>query len=71
MHIFIQDKLENRVEQKNNNNLHTITPLENTDASSLGYIIHIYILIRPFHMKIYTNTHKKNALLILFLLNML
>lgn len=69
MHIFIQDKLENRVKQKNSNNLYTITPLENTDASSLGYIIHIYI--RPFHMKIYTNTHKKNALLILFLLNML
>ena len=43
MHIFIQDKLENKVKQKNCNNLHTITPLEKTDASILGYIIHIYI----------------------------
>ena len=60
MHIFIQDKLENKVKQKNCNNLHIITPLEKTDASILGYTIHIYIYIyiRPFHMKIYTNTRK-------------
>ena len=45
MHIFIQDKLENKVKQKNCNNLHIITPLEKTDASILGYTIHIYIYI--------------------------